>query len=191
MPSPSVLQLDLLGVGMGPTVCSAGSVEQAGLRPGLEESLPVTVPLEVCLEVGLLFGLALELDRPRSDLLLPCTTQLQSLGFLIYKMGAIAPSLWLCYDSEQDHLCEALSVCLANSPHSVIEMYSPGAVATARPFAGPAPQRPARLPGVLLWSLPWSCSALALAASPTSLRSLQTPSPALGAPSRSLPLHLN
>lgn len=49
----------------------------------------MTVPLAVCLEVSLLFGLSLESDRPRSDLLLPCTTQLQSLGFLIYKMGAI------------------------------------------------------------------------------------------------------
>lgn len=64
-------------------------------------------------------------------------------------------------------------------------------------FLGPGPQPGPLLAqplsslsvslGVLLWSFSCSCSDLAPAAS----SSLQPPNPALGAPSRSQPLHLN
>lgn len=62
MPSPSVLQVDLLGWGWDLLCALQGVWSRQAPRPGLEESLPVTVPLAVCLEVGLLFGLALESD---------------------------------------------------------------------------------------------------------------------------------
>lgn len=139
-----------------------------------------------CLKVSPLCGLTKESD-PVLILPLSLCNSTSSLRFLVYKMGTIAPPLWLCYDRKWHPWCKAGSpptwkhAFLGQRPHPEPSgsrvlwacLHLPGCLAGSSHARAP-------VPGCLA-----ACSALPPPTFPAA------PSSALGAPSRSSPLHLN